>query len=66
MEAKRKLTALAPAGAEYAHDDASPQIIFDLAFRQGFTPDEVAGKLNISKAEVLRSFHEFFKSYRNA
>lgn len=66
VEAKRKLTALAPATAEYATGDISPQSIFDLAFRQGFTPDEVAGKLNISKSEVLRSFHEFFKSYRNA
>lgn len=65
VEAKRKMTALAPAGAEYASNDTSPQSIFDLAFRQGFTPDEVADKLNISKTEVLRSFHEFFKSYRN-
>ena len=66
VEAKRKLTALAPAGAENAYGDTSPQSIFDLAFRQGFTPDEVADKLNISKNDVLRSFHEFFKSYRNA
>lgn len=66
VEAKRKLTALAPAGTENAYGDISPQSIFDLAFRQGFTPDEVAGKLNISKNEVLRSFHEFFKSYRHA
>ncbi|GGM99714.1 hypothetical protein GCM10010967_37140 [Dyadobacter beijingensis] len=64
VEAKRKLTALAPIG-EHTSGDASPQSIFDLAFRQGFTPEEVAGKLNISKSEVLRSFHEFFKSYRN-
>lgn len=66
VEAKRKLTALAPTGADYVQGDASPQSIFDLAFRQGFTPEEVAGKLNISKTEVLRAFHEFFKSYRNA
>ena len=66
VEAKRKLTSLAPANTDYANGDTSPQSIFDLAFRQGFTPDEVAGKLNISKNEVLRSFHEFFKPYRNA
>jgi hypothetical protein len=67
VEAKRKIMALAPAGDEFGlNSDASPQAIFDLAFRQGFTPEEVAGKLNISKSEVLRSFHEFFKSYRNA
>ncbi|HEV7380666.1 MAG TPA: hypothetical protein VGN64_12790 [Dyadobacter sp.] len=46
--------------------DKSPQRIFDLAFRQGFTPDEVAQKLFISKSEVLKAFHDFFKSYRNS
>ncbi|NIJ53513.1 RNA polymerase sigma factor [Dyadobacter arcticus] len=67
VEAKKKLTALVPVDDDYSAslDSSSPQTIFDLAFRQGFTPDEVAGKLNISKSEVLRSFHEFFKSYRN-
>ncbi|MCE6990445.1 hypothetical protein [Dyadobacter sp. CY323] len=68
VEAKRKLTALVPANEEDAvdADSLSPQNIFELAFRQGFTPDEVAKKLNITKSEVLRSFHDFFKSYRNA
>ena len=68
VEAKRKLNALVPANEEYAlnDDSLSPQNIFELAFRQGFTPDEVASKLNITKSEVLRSFHDFFKSYRNA
>jgi DNA-directed RNA polymerase specialized sigma24 family protein len=68
VEAKRRLTALVPANEELAIDtDArSPENIFELAFRQGFTPDEVARKLNITKAEVLRSFHDFFKSYRNS
>ncbi|MHA4738279.1 RNA polymerase sigma factor [Dyadobacter sp. MSC1_007] len=64
VEAKRKLTALTT--AVVTASDASPENIFDLAFRQGLTPDEVAGRLNISKSEVLRSFHEFFKSYRTA
>lgn len=66
VEAKRKLTAITAVSAESAASDNSPQNIFDLAFRQGLTPDEVAGRLNISKSEVLRSFHEFFKSYRTA
>jgi DNA-directed RNA polymerase specialized sigma24 family protein len=67
VEARRKLTALVPVEEDLTAplDSSSPQAIFDLAFRQGFTPEEVAGKLNISKSEVLRSFHEFFKSYRN-
>ncbi|SKC00821.1 hypothetical protein [Dyadobacter psychrophilus] len=66
VEAKRKLMAIAPVADPANALDASPEKIFDLSFCQGFTPEEVAGKLNISKSEVLRSFHEYFKLYRNA
>jgi len=66
VEAKRKIMAIAPAADSITETDASPQQIFELSFCQGFTPEEVAGKLNISKSEVLRSFHEYFKLYRNA
>ena len=68
VEAKRKLVSIAQdsAGNTFTKGDRSPQVIFDLAFRQGFTPDEVAQKLDISKSEVLRAFHDFFKSYRNS
>lgn len=67
VEAKRRLMALQPEqdnGGGFA--DKSPQRIFDLAFRQGFTPDEVAEKLSITKPEVLRAFHEFFKGAHNS
>lgn len=66
VEAKRKLMAIAPVADPTNASDATPERIFDLSFCQGFTPEEVAGKLNISKSEVLRSFHEYFKLYRNA
>ena len=66
VEAKRKLMAIAPVADPANASDASQEKIFDLSFCQGFTPEEVAGKLNISKSEVLRSFHEYFKLYRNA
>lgn len=66
VEAKRKLMAIAPVADPANASDVSPEKIFDLSFCQGFTPEEVAGKLNISKSEVLRSFHEYFKLYRNA
>ena len=66
VEAKRKLMAIAPVADPTNASDATPEKIFDLSFCQGFTPEEVAGKLNISKSEVLRSFHEYFKLYRNA
>jgi len=68
VEAKKKLSALTPLEEDHTQPAGTPtpQVIFDLAFRQGFTPEEVAGKLNISKAEVLRSFHDFFKLNGNA
>lgn len=67
MEAKNKLTAISSPALDIRSDaaDKSPQQIFDLAFCQGFSPDEVAEKLNISKSEVLRSLHAFFKSNRD-
>ena len=46
--------------------ETTPELIFDLAFRQGFSPEEVAEKLNISKSDVLKAFHEFFKSFPHA
>jgi AraC-like DNA-binding protein len=68
VEAKKKLMELDTdtESMSVENSDKSPQRIFDLAFRQGFTPDEVAQKLFISKSEVLKAFHDFFKSYRNS
>ena len=68
VEANRKLMSIAQDGTAntFIKGDRSPQVIFDLAFRQGFTPDEVAQKLDISKSDVLRAFHDFFKSYSNS
>ena len=68
VEAKRKMMSIAPKAIEnsLSTSEQSPQLIFDLAFCEGYTPEEVAEKLNISKSEVLKAFHDFFKSYRNA
>jgi hypothetical protein len=66
VEAKRKMGELSPYDGEHKlTDDRSPENIFDLSFRQGYTPDEVAEKLQISKSEVLKAFHDFFKTPRN-
>jgi hypothetical protein len=68
VEAKRKLSAAASPTLDISNEsaDKSPQRIFDLAFCQGFSPEEVAEKLNIPKSEVLRSIHAFFKLNRDA
>jgi len=68
VEAKRKIMSMSPIAIDsgFHHEDQSPQQIFNLAFCEGYTPDEVAEKLNISKSEVLKAFHDFFKSSRNS
>jgi hypothetical protein len=65
VEAKRQMMAIAPHNSDNGHSspESTPEVIFDLAFRQGYSPDEVAEKLQISKPEVLKAFHEFFKSF---
>ena len=65
VEAKRQMMAIAPHNSDKGHSspESTPEVIFDLAFRQGYSPDEVAEKLQISKPEVLKAFHEFFKSF---
>ncbi len=68
VEAKHKLTQAV--GIISSQDnvpvDKSPEAIFDLSFRQGYTTDQVAEKLSLSKTEVVKAFHDFFKSSRNA
>ena len=68
VETKRKLMSAVPAHHDSTMNHAanSPQFIFELAFCQGYTPEEVAEKLSISKSEVLKSFHDFFQSHRNS
>ncbi|MBB5286953.1 DNA-directed RNA polymerase specialized sigma24 family protein [Rhabdobacter roseus] len=41
-----------------------PELVFDLAFRQGYAPDTIAEQLQIPKAEVMKGFHDYFKSLR--
>jgi len=68
IEAKRKLMTIGSFNADgiYKEQETTPELIFDLAFRQGFSPEEVAEKLNISKSDVLKAFHEFFKTFPHA
>jgi hypothetical protein len=65
VEAKRRLGQLAVLHHETASLEKFPELVFDLSFRQGYTPDEVAEQLQLPKTEVLKAFHEFFKSTLN-
>jgi hypothetical protein len=66
VEAKRRVSEMMPIvenGGKVT--DVSPEAIFDLSFRQGYTPDEIAERLQITKAEVLKAIHVFFKASKN-
>lgn len=43
-----------------------PKLIFDLSFCQGWTPDQIAGHLHVSKADVLVAIHTYFKKIRQS
>lgn len=45
-------------------EKALSEMIFELSFRQGQTPEIVAQRLNIPKAQVLKAIYEYFKSIR--
>lgn len=66
VEAKRKLSDFSALSSSKVGADRSPEAIFDLSFRQGYTPDEVAEKLHLTKSEVIKAFHDFFKSSLNS
>ncbi|PWK26794.1 hypothetical protein LV89_02303 [Arcicella aurantiaca] len=42
------------------------EMIFELSFRQGQTPEVIAQRLNIPKAQVLKEIYEYFKSFRQS
>ena len=67
VEAKRRAMMLSSQDSASADiEEATPQHIFELAFCNGYSPDEVADKLSISKLEVLKALHNFFKTQRSA
>ncbi|MES2518166.1 MAG: hypothetical protein V4585_08670 [Bacteroidota bacterium] len=42
------------------------EMIFELSFRQGQTPEVIAQRLNVPKTQVLKAIYEHFKSFRQA
>lgn len=67
LEAKAKVVSLSP-GSEDGEANLvnSPDTIFDLSFRKGLSIDLVAERLNISRQDVLKGIHVFFKTNRQS
>lgn len=67
VEAKRRMMTLSSQDSTSTDiDEVTSQHVFELAFCNGYSPDEVADKLSISKLEVLKALHNFFKTQRSA
>ncbi len=67
LAAKAKLEAASPVkGPGVVSTTDLPKLIFDLSFCQGCTPDQIAERLQLSKADVLIAIHTYFKSFRHS
>ncbi|GAB4022297.1 hypothetical protein [Spirosoma koreense] len=42
------------------------EIVFNLSFCQGYTPEAVAEKLNLSTTNVFKAFYSYFKHLRSS
>lgn len=43
-----------------------PEIVFDMAFRQGYSVDAVADSLQLAKKDVLKAIRDYSISFRQA
>ncbi|QJW88081.1 hypothetical protein HNV11_01170 [Spirosoma taeanense] len=66
LEAKSAMTPPAPApfGLDSDTNDNLPKLVFDLAFRQGYTPDAIAERLQIPCSDVLKAIRTHLSSFR--
>lgn len=66
LAAKAKLTPTVPSFSDESVTMTAdlPKKIFDLSFCQGCTPEQIAERLQISKADVLVAIHTYFKTFR--
>lgn len=47
-------------------NDTVEKAVFDLSFCQGYTPDAIAEKLQLSRTNVLKSIYSYFKNLRSS
>lgn len=67
LEAKQKVASLSSFSEDGVGGEVnSPENIFDLSFRKGLSLDLVAERLNISRQDVLKGIHVFFKTNRQS
>ncbi|MFY7911969.1 MAG: hypothetical protein ACOVO2_20565 [Emticicia sp.] len=68
LEFKNRLSALASNNEALAevNTDSLPDLIFDLAFKQGLSLDIIAVKLGLSKEATMKAISHHVKSFRKS
>ncbi|GGD44319.1 hypothetical protein GCM10011514_05330 [Emticicia aquatilis] len=66
LEFKSRLNALLPNSEDTNHSDSDslPNLIFNLAFKQGLSLDIIAVKLGLSKEAAMKAISNHVKSFR--
>ncbi len=47
-------------------NDTVEKVVFDLSFCQGYTPDAIAEKLQLSRTNVLKFIYSYFRDLRSS
>lgn len=69
LAAREKLTVTSTADAADQAVTATadlPKLIFDMSFCEGCTPEQIAERLQMNRADVLTAMHTYFKTFRPA
>ncbi|OIN56846.1 hypothetical protein [Arsenicibacter rosenii] len=45
-------------------DTVTPELLFNLSYKQGLSPDTIAQQYGLTKADVLKAIREYVKSFR--
>ncbi|KAB7732588.1 hypothetical protein F5984_01125 [Rudanella paleaurantiibacter] len=67
LEAKSRLGVPLPSTVDPDTAKANlPDTVFNLSFRQGYSIEAIAEKLQLTKAEVLKAIHDYSIAFRQA
>jgi hypothetical protein len=66
LEAKARLDVPLPRGAESSASAKTnlPDVVFDMAFRQGYSLDAIADRLQLPRSVVVKAIHDYSVSFR--
>jgi hypothetical protein len=66
LAAKPDSTTFVPTRPDSDTNDNLEKLVFDLSFCQGYSPETIAEKLQLSRTNVLKSIYTYFKNLRSS